>query len=266
MQQVLGALRMAGAAVWVAMGTIVVLLSGWLPLRIRGVRPAGWIVTGLARGVCRIMRVRILSQDFDSLRRHVGLIFPNHLSLLDPLVLLAVMPVRFVAATEVARYPLIGQLTKSIDTVFVSRHDRESRREARRRIAEAFQHAKHPPIVLFPEGRLGPGHRLYPFRYGAFNVAAGAGISFMPCGLRYQPLDVAVWHGGQGESLWRALWRLATSPVPVQVEVLPLKKVEPHNGADPVSLAEQTQRHLASVLGLPLEPMTPPPLRSPQGA
>src|SRR5690606_35050842 len=176
---------------WVAMGTIVVLPRGRLPLRIRGVLPAGWIVTGLARRVRRIIRVRISSEDFDSLRRHVGLLLSNRLSLRGRRVSRGGLPVRFVAATEVARYPLIGQLTKSIDTVFVSRHDRESRREARRRIAEAFQHAKHPPIVLFPEGRLGPGHRLYPYRYGAFNVAAGAGISFMPCGLRYQPLDVA---------------------------------------------------------------------------
>lgn len=266
MQQLLGVLRMAGTAVWIAMGTVAVLLSGWVPVRIRGIRPAGWIVTGLARGVCRIMRVRIRGQDFDALRRHVGFIFPNHLSLLDPLVLLAVMPVRFVAATEVARYPLIGQLTKSIDTVFVSRQNRDSRREARTQIADAFRHTNQPPIVLFPEGRLGPGHHLYPFRYGAFNVATGAGINFIPCGLRYEPLDVAVWHGGQGESLWKALWRLATSPVPVKVEVLPLGEVAAQNGLDPVSLAEQTQRHLARVLGLPSEPMTPPPLRSPQGA
>lgn len=261
MLTIVAMLRMFLAAVTVTTGAGVILVGGFAPLRVRGVRLAGWVVLGISHLVCRIFRVRVVCDQPAILRSHKGFIFPNHLSLLDPLVLLSLWPMRFVAAVEVMRYPIIGWLTKSIGTVFVARHDRDARKQARSQIVAAMEQEPHPPIVLFPEGRLGPGHQLYPFRHGAFAVAVSKGISYIPCGLRYRPLDVVVWHGGQGESLFKALWRLARNPGPVLAEVIPLAPVLPMPNDEPAQLATKALTDIATALALPLEPATPPPPR-----
>ena len=260
MRTIIGVFRMILAAVTVTTGAVVILLGELAPLRVRGVRLAGWVVLGIAHLVCQIFQVRVVCKEPKTLRQHIGFVFPNHLSLLDPLVLLSLWPMRFVAATEVMRYPVVGWITKSIGTVFVARQDRDARKQARGEIAAALEQDPQPPIVLFPEGRLGPGHHLYPFRYGAFAVAVNKGISYIPCGLRYHPLDVVIWHGGQGEKLWNALWRLARNPGPVLAEVIPLPAVFPQPGDDPASLAMKALADIAAALSLPADPDTPPSL------
>jgi 1-acyl-sn-glycerol-3-phosphate acyltransferase len=260
MLTIVAIMRMILAAVTVTTGAGVILVGGLAPLRVRGVRLAGWVVLGISHLVCRIFQVRVVCNEPATLRGHMGFVFPNHLSLLDPLVLLSLWPMRFVAAVEVMRYPIIGWLTKSIGTVFVARQDRTARKQARSEIVAAMEQDPQPPIVLFPEGRLGPGDQLYPFRYGAFAVAVNKGISYVPCGLRYRPLDVVIWHGGQGEKLLDALWRLARNPGPVLAEVIPLPPVFPQPHDDPAQLAMKALVDIAAALALPSEPATPPSL------
>ena len=260
MRTIIAIVRMILAAVTVTTGAVVILFGELAPLRVRGVRLAGWIALGIAHLVCQIFQVRVVCKEPKTLRQHIGFVFPNHLSLLDPLVLLSLWPMRFVAATEVMRYPVVGWITKSIGTVFVARQDRDARKQARGEIAAALEQDPQPPIVLFPEGRLGPGHHLYPFRYGAFAVAVSKGISYIPCGLRYHPLDVVIWHGGKGEKLWNALWRLARNPGPVLAEVIPLPAVFPQPGDDPASLAMKALADIAAALSLPADPDIPPSL------
>jgi 1-acyl-sn-glycerol-3-phosphate acyltransferase len=146
-----------------------------------------------------------------------------------------------------------------IDTVFVARHDQQSRKQARAAIAAAMQTAPYPPLVIFPEGRLGPGDRLLRFRLGAFAVAAEQGLAYVPCALRYRPLELVVWRGGEGEKLWTAAWRLACSPQPVLAEVLPLDIVMPGPQDDPQGLAEAARGAIAVALGIPAEPVVETP-------
>lgn len=266
MRTIIAVMRMILAAVTITTGAGVILIGGLAPLRVRGVRLAGWVVLGLAHMLCRIFHVRVVCNEPAALRHHLGFVFPNHLSALDPLVLLSLWPMRFVAAVEVRRYPIVGWITQSIGTVFVARQDRDARKQARGEIVAAMEHDPQPPIVLFPEGRLGPGHRLYPFRYGAFSLAVSKGISYIPCGLRYRPLDVVIWHGGQGEGLLNALWRLARNPGPVLAEVIPLAPVFPQPHDDPAQLAMKALADIAAALALPTEPAIPPSLPGPAPA
>lgn len=263
---VVAVMRMILAAVTVTTGAGVILLGALTPLRVRGVRLAGWGVLALSHLVCRIFQVRVICSEPAALRRHIGFVFPNHLSLLDPLILLSLWPMRFVAAVEVLRYPIIGWLTKSIGTVYVARQDRDARKQARGEIVAAIEQEPRPPIVLFPEGRLGPGYQLYPFRYGAFAVAVSKGISYVPCGLRYNPLDVVIWHGAHGENLLTALWRLARNPGPILAEVIPLPPVFPQPTDDPAQLAMKALADIAAALALPTEPAIPPALTGPVSA
>jgi 1-acyl-sn-glycerol-3-phosphate acyltransferase len=259
-------MRMILAAITVTAGAGAILLGGLAPLRVRGVRLAGWIVLATSNLVCRIFGVRVVCNEPGALRDHIGLVFPNHLSALDPLVLLSLWPMRFVAAMEVLKYPVLGYMTKSIGTVFVAREDPNARKQARGEIVAAMEQDPQPPIVLFPEGRLGPGYQLYPFRYGAFAVAVSKGISYIPCGLRYRPLDVVIWHGAKGEGLLNALWRLALNTGPVLAEVIPLPPVFPQPTDDPAQLAMKALTDIAAALALPTEPAIPPALTGPATA
>ncbi len=261
MLTLLATVRLIMAGLAMLTGAVAILVCSLLRVRVRGVLPAAWAVTGLARVLCRIFRVRVVCAAPERLREAVSLVFPNHLSLLDPLVLLAVAPMRFVSAVEVLNYPLIGWMAKTIGTVFVRRSDPDARKAARAEIVAAVREEPKPPVILFPEGRLGPGHALYPLRYGAFAVAASDHMPYALCGLRYRPLDVVVWRGGQGESLGHALWRLVRYAGPIHAEVLPLPAQTPPREADVVQMAAQAQMALASLLGLPPEPATPPPSR-----
>jgi 1-acyl-sn-glycerol-3-phosphate acyltransferase len=265
MMTVLAVVRLLMAAAAMLAGGVVVLVCSLTPgahrARLRGVRLANWAAAGLAGVLCRIFRVRVLCPSPERLAAAAGLVFPNHLSLLDPLVLMAVAPMRFVSAVEVQRYPVIGWMARGIGTVFIRRSDPDARKAARAEIAVTLSAEPQPPVVLFPEGRLGPGYALFPLRHGAFAVAAADRIPYVLCGLRYRPVEVVIWRGGLGESLWSALWRLARHGGPVQAEVLPLPVQTPAIDADPAQMAAQAQTALASILGLPAEPAIPPPPR-----
>lgn len=257
-RKLIALVRIGVMALGFIVGALVIFLAGLLPWRIRGIRPANWVVVGLARTLCWVLNVRIRCDAPERLTGPVGFVFPNHLSLLDPLVLLTIAPLRFVSAVEVLGYPVLGQVARAIGTVFVARQDRHARKQARGEIATALQREPQPPIVLFPEGRLGPGDGLYPFRFGAFAIAAEEGAAYVPCGLRYHPLDVVIWHGAAGETLLSALWRLAVYVRPIHVEILPLPVVQPAQADRVEQMAEQAQLDIARALHLPLEPATPP--------
>jgi 1-acyl-sn-glycerol-3-phosphate acyltransferase len=196
---------------------------------------------GLTRVCCLIFNVRVHCADPDKLRTHRGFVFPNHSSFLDSISLLSITPLRFLAAAELRSYPAIGWFASNLGTVFVARENKSSRKQSRQEIVEAIQQEPYPALVLFPEGKLGSGTDMHPFRFGAFEIAAKNGIAYLPCAIRYTRPDIAVWHGGQGEVLMAAAWRLACFAGPIGVEVTPLTLVTPGDEADPAQLAETAQ-------------------------
>ncbi|MBW3591176.1 MAG: AMP-binding protein [Actinobacteria bacterium] len=104
----------------------------------------------------------------------------NHSSMLDGLVLAAVLPQRleFVAAGEFSRNRVAGTFLRRLGSTFVDRLDRAKATGA----SDALKlRAKNGvPIVFFPEGRMSRTPGLQPFRMGAFAVAAEARVPVLP--------------------------------------------------------------------------------------
>ncbi len=246
MQQILAIIRLAVALVILIVGALLVLLACLWPWRVQKCRPAAWVTVWLARGFCRLFNVRVHCAEPTQLRQHQGLIFPNHLSYLDIIVLLSITPVRFLSMAAVRNYPLIGWIAHAIGTVFVVREDENSRQQARQAIVQSLAEEPDPPLVLFPEGKIGKGDRLLPFRHGAFEIAVEHGIAFLPCVLRYTPLEITAWHDGH---LLAPVWALAKFPGPLRVEVKPLTVVQPEPVDDPVQLVAMTEQRMAAALG-----------------
>lgn len=224
-----------------------------LPGRIRRCRPALWLVVGYVRLALAVYGVKIICPERAIIRHHEGLVFINHLSHLDAMAWLSLGPARSLAAVELRRYPLVGRLADAVGTVYVNRSDQASRRQARNAVAAAVRHEPYPALVIAPEGKLGPGDRLLPFRHGAFAIAVEQRIPVLLCTLHYTPLEVAIWHGGQGETMQQAFWRLGQLSEPMQVEINIVERLHPQPGDDPAALAEHAQQVMSRVLGLAVD-------------
>lgn len=249
MVQLLGLVRILVILFILSFGAVAVLMAALIPLRIKGIRLAAWVCRLLTLAFNFTCNVQVSCPDRAKLYNHHGFVFPNHVSYLEPVVLFNVIPCRFMAAIEVRRRLFIGWIATAVETVFVTREDRTSRHQAREDVNAAFSANSFPPIVIFPEGRLGPGDQLNPFRYGAFDMAIKCGAPFMPCAIRYSRNDIAVWFGGAGETLIGAFWRLAKFPGPLHVEIIPLDPILPQEGDSVAELSERTERLISDALG-----------------
>src|SRR4051812_34512748 len=87
-----------------------VLLSG---------RARAGLMRGVARGVLRPLGGRGVVRGRPP--RTAALLVANHVSWLDPLVLLAIHPARAVAKSEVRAWPVIGALVAASGTIFLDR-------------------------------------------------------------------------------------------------------------------------------------------------
>jgi 1-acyl-sn-glycerol-3-phosphate acyltransferase len=239
----LGYYRLSLCGLIIGFGGTLLILSSWLPITIKGYHISMWLLLGIVRSLLFILNVHVDCPDPDRLRQHHGFIFPNHVSYLDILVLVSIAPLRFLAKDEVRTMPIIGQVAKSIGCVFVKRNDKKSRAAARIKLSQV---ATFPPVVLFPEGKRNPGDRLLPFRYGAFEIVIRGQTPFLTCVIEYDQLDIAIWH--RGESIIKALLRLASYPHQVKAQLTPLRVTTPANDADPVQMSLAEHAAMTAVL------------------
>lgn len=112
----------------------------------------------------------------------------NHLSYLDiPVLVRAVPELSFLSKSEIARWPLIGQGAKAMDTIFVNRNSGRSREQARKSIMSQLRR-KRSKICIFPSGTtsLGQSPR---WNRGAFEIAKSCPCQIIPFRLTYHPLE-----------------------------------------------------------------------------
>lgn len=119
----------------------------------------------------------------------------NHLSYLDPIVLLALRPCVPIAKVEVAGWPMLGQILSELGIVFVHRGNPVSGAVALRRAERALDEGVS--VLNFPEGTTTYGDDVLPFHRGIFGLAQRVGTSVTPVSLRFEPREAA-WVGDQG--------------------------------------------------------------------
>lgn len=220
-----------------------VVITSFIPLHIKGYHVSMWMVMSVGRSLLWATNIKWSCTDVERYKQHQGFIFPNHMSYLDILVLIAIAPVRFLAKREVRSWPVVGQAAQAIGCVFVNREDKDSRAQARHSLA----HIDHfPPVALFPEGRKGPGHLLAPFRHGAFEIVTEGAVPFIPCALVYSQPEWAIWY--RGEFVLKAAWRLCRYQPEGTAQLILLDTVYPQQDDDPVALAEETHGKITAVL------------------
>lgn len=119
--------------------------SRWPPWFLGAV---GWIVGA---------RVRVLGEP----PKPHSLLLCNHVSWLDIFVLGGAAGCRFVSKDDLGP-GFVHWLADQNHTIYISREQRKSARNQAATIAEALEGEQ--PVALFPEGTVGPGDQLLPFR------------------------------------------------------------------------------------------------------
>ena len=114
----------------------------------------------------------------------IGRIFvANHSSGLDIPVIFTVAEAHCISRHDVASWPFIGRRAKRVGTLFVDRRSRKSGAGVLKEVEQAL--ARGEGVAMFPEGTVGPGDELLPFRNGAFKAALRAGAEIVPIGIAY---------------------------------------------------------------------------------
>jgi 1-acyl-sn-glycerol-3-phosphate acyltransferase len=241
---VLGAVRVAAVLVLIVVGTVVLLAAALLPVRVGGARPAQHVAAAVCRAFLWATGTRLVVEGRGALRAHRGFVFFNHLSFLDPVVLVAARPLRFLSTQGVRSIPFVGWMATALGTIYVHRGREASRDAARQKLRAAVARSR-TPVALAPEGEIGPGPGVLPFRRGAFEVAADADAPVLLVALRFEPHAYALWR--DGEWLVGPLWRLCARRRPFTATVTALPPALPVD-ADPAGAAAEAERRLDAVL------------------
>ncbi|MCB1705528.1 MAG: HAD-IB family hydrolase [Halioglobus sp.] len=111
-------------------------------------------------------------------QRPAVLVF-NHQSLLDSMVLAHLLREDVVAMCkkEMAGTPVIGNLLRQADTIFVDRDDADQREVLQRALAVLKSGRS---LVIAPEGSRSTLGNIQPFKHGAFFLARKAGVPIVP--------------------------------------------------------------------------------------
>lgn len=119
------------------------------------------------------------------------IVVANHISYLDPLMLFAVIPFKFLplGKVEITSLPMLGFIYRKL-VIPVNRDSRVSRAQSMRLMQQTLQAGRS--IVIFPEGGFNETNDvLKPFHDGAFRLAVNEGLPILPLLL---PDTVERWH------------------------------------------------------------------------
>lgn len=184
-----------------------------------------------------------------------GLWVANHVSWIDIFVLNAVFPSRFVAKSDVRRWPLIGALCAWAGTIFIERENPRALRRTMAVMVAALGNGER--VVVFPEGTSAAQGALLPFRANLFEAAIEAAVPVQPVSIRY--LDAqGCYHGaveyiGATSLVESIIAILSGGPIHACLSVLPAFAVD---GADRRALAQRAHQSVAEELSRQATPFT----------
>ncbi|KFI27441.1 lysophospholipid acyltransferase family protein [Paenirhodobacter enshiensis] len=173
--------------------------AGWVRAALRGGAAVGILYSGLAA----MLALRLAERPFGAARplsRHVprlafrqvvrafglryrvigrpmahpGAIVANHTGWIDIVTLSACQQVTFVSKDDVARWPGIGMLARSVGTIFIRRDPKEAAAQQEMLAARIRAGAR---ILIFPEGTSTDGQRVLPFKTSLFQTFYNGGLS-----------------------------------------------------------------------------------------
>ncbi len=170
----------------------------WLAKRFNKIELWNRMLQKSSKGMLYIAGVHLQTTGEYSLERPM-LLVSNHISYLDVLILSSVMPVRFTPKSEIAKWPVIGDISRLCGAVFIDRRP-SMIGKMREQLKAALLEGKI--ISLFPEATTGDGIHMLPFKAGFFSLAeedfGEKGLVIQPAAITYTkirklPIDRTQW-------------------------------------------------------------------------
>jgi 1-acyl-sn-glycerol-3-phosphate acyltransferase len=149
-----------------------------------------WAIKFWSRQALGILHLRLTVHGSLPSGHVPTLIVSNHVSWIDICILNTVLPLRFVAKSDVRRWPLVGFLVSRVGTIFIERGNPLDTVRTNRAIEEALTSGEH--VAIFPEGTSTDGTELKPFHASLFQPGLGAVARVVAVGLRYVNSDGSV--------------------------------------------------------------------------
>lgn len=179
------------------------------------------------------------------------LVVANHVSWLDPLIMLSCYPMSFIGKAEIRRWPVIGRMAANAKVVFIKRGSHEDALIINNIIKEKL--SEGGTVAFFPEAYTSDGRGLLPFKTALFQAALDADGAVVPLALRYydgngrrttQPAFV----GDMG--LWESFRNIAAMPeLKVKVDFLPVVYPDKADATfNRFMLAKSAEQHIAKVV------------------
>jgi 1-acyl-sn-glycerol-3-phosphate acyltransferase len=184
-------LRLAAVLVSLFLTTLVLLPLQLFAIRFRP-RLAARIPMWWQRVAARCLGLKVRIEGTPATGRPL-LLVSNHVSWVDIVTLGSLLPVSFIAKSEVGGWPVVKWLARLQRSVFIDRTRRTATAASNSAIAARL--AGGEALVLFAEGTTGDGIGVLPFRSALVGAARDAGGADMP--ILVQPVAV-VYVGFQG--------------------------------------------------------------------
>ena len=227
----------------IAYGLAMAVAFPWFGLQVRRRILQSW-----SAGLLDIFNVRLDLDKNDPLRtlRH-GLIVTNHISWLDVFVLNAVVPMRFVAKSEVRRWPVIGWLCARAQTIFLERGKARSAARINVQMVELLHQGEC--LAVFPEGTTTDGKQVAHFHSSLLQPAIDAGALVNPIAIRYQ--DTGGMHSTAAAyiddlSFGASMWNILSTPE-LHVRLIATPSLAAH-GMDRRSLTRTSHDSISTAL------------------
>ena len=159
----------------------------------------------------KILKITVVSK-FEKIPNKV-LIVSNHLSWLDPIILLQQIDLLFITSTDVKNHPFLGWITQLGACHFWDRKGQNLKSE----VLNAQKSLKEHSLGLFPEGTTSNGLELLPFKSSGFAISTESNTPLQIFALKYLKIDgdefgtsnheIVAYYGGKtfSESLWNIL-------------------------------------------------------------
>ncbi len=141
-----------------------------------------------AAGILRVFNIRVhVVGEAPAADAPNAVFVANHVSWLDPALIMALHPAHFVAKSEIRAWPALGWLAERAGTIFIERRRRHDAARISRTLAEALRAGDG--VGLFPEGTTTDGSTVKRFHASLLEAAVEAQATVYPVALRYHHAD-----------------------------------------------------------------------------
>lgn len=118
------------------------------------------------------------------------MILANHVSWIDIHALNSILPLRFIAKSDINTWPVFGYLARKSGTIFINRNRRKDTARIVDTTANCLSHGSN--VAFFPEGTTTDGTSIAHFKSSIVQAAINAKATIHPVAIRYSNPDGSI--------------------------------------------------------------------------